>query len=200
MTTATPPTIRLSWLTARRRWATIRHDADDYDCQRLEAFHRQLRLHKIPYWGPSHRIFVRGHYSGRYFPASLCQLLALEYIPRRVRVPADYFPHKCNFCPDTDGVQPPFLYVPHKQRAPGQPQREEAGRHAVNDNTLSNESTCVGRVNGYTWPSSTRLAPGKDWEQQGLTAGTTTGVCPRVHNIGTGDRRHEEEFSSNNDY
>ncbi len=114
-----PPTIRLSWLTAQRRWATIRHDADDYDRRRQEAFRHQLQLHEISYWGPSYRMFVRGHYSGRYHLASLRQLLALEYVPQRVRVPTDYFPHECIFCPDTNGVQLPFLYVPCKQQAPG---------------------------------------------------------------------------------
>ncbi len=148
-----PPPIRLSWFSARRRWATIYHGADNYERRHLEAFCRQLRLHKIPYWGPSYRVFVRGHHSGRYFPASLCQLLELKYVPRKVRVSTDYSPHECIFCMVTDRVQPPFLYIPHERRAPGQPRREEAGQHAVYDDTLTDNSSWLGRENGYTRPS-----------------------------------------------
>jgi hypothetical protein len=150
-----PPTIRLSWFTARRCWATLRHEADHYDRQHLKAFCHQLPLHKIPYWGPIRRVFVRGHYSGSYFSASLCQLLALDYVPHRVRVPIpeDHFPHECRFCPDTNGVQPPFHYVSREQRAHGRPQREEARCHAVDNYTLSNNSSWLGRENGYTGPS-----------------------------------------------
>ncbi len=159
-----PPTIRLSWFTAQRRWATLRHKADHYDCRRLEAFRRQLRLHKISYWGPTRRVFVRGLYSGSYFPASLCQLLAIDYVPQRVRVPisADHFPHECRFCPDTNGVQPPFYYVPHEQRARSRPRREEARHHAVDYYTLSDNSSWLGRENGYTGPSSEEFTSNDD--------------------------------------
>jgi hypothetical protein len=159
-----PLTIRLSWFTARRRWATLCREADHYDCRRLEAFRRQLRLHKIPYWGPTRRVFMRGHYSGSYFPASLRQLLALDYVPQRVQVPipTDHFPHKCRLCPDTNGVQPPFHYVPREQWARGRPQREEARRHAVNNYTLSNDSSWLGRENGYTGPSLEEFTSNND--------------------------------------
>ncbi len=93
-----PPPIWLSRFSARRCWATLRYDADAYERRQLEAFRRHLRLHDIPYFGPSHRIFVRGRYSGQYFPASLRSLLMLEYVPRRVHVPTDWLPHKCQFC------------------------------------------------------------------------------------------------------
>ncbi len=154
----------MSWFTARRRWATLHHEADHYDRRCLEAFHRQLRLHEIPYWGPTRRVFVRGHYSGSYFPASLRQLLALDYVPRQVRVPipADHFPHKCRFCPDTNGVQPPFHYVPRERQACGRPQREEARCHAIDNYMLSNNSSWLGRENGYTGPSSEEFTSDND--------------------------------------
>jgi hypothetical protein len=66
---------------ARRRFATICHGADDYERWRLEAFRCQLRLHEILYWGLSYHVFDWGHYSSRYFLASLRQLLELEYVP-----------------------------------------------------------------------------------------------------------------------
>jgi hypothetical protein len=158
-----PLTIQLSWLTAQRRWATSRHDSDDYDCRRLEAFRHQLQLHEIPYWGASFRVFVRRHYSGSYHSTTLCQLVELNYVPRRVRVPipADYFPHECTFCPDTDGVQPPFRYVPCKLRARGRPRRDEASRQNLEEESLGNESMGVGRGNRDSWPSSCQLEPGE---------------------------------------
>jgi hypothetical protein len=98
--------------------------------------------------------FVRGRYSGQYFPASLCSLPTLEYVPCRVCVPTDRLLHKCQFCWEIDGVQPPFLYVLDVRRTRGQPSWEEAGRHAIDDDSTDEETTGVGRDNGYsTWPS-----------------------------------------------
>jgi hypothetical protein len=58
----------------------------------------------------------------------------------------------------------------------------------------------VGLVNGHTWPSSLRLAQGKEWERQGPTPGTTTGVHCQKHNIWTGGCRYNEgEYLTNED-
>jgi hypothetical protein len=105
------PTIKLSWFSARRRWATIRQDANEYECQRLDAFRRHLRLHEIPYFGPAHRVFVLGPHLGLYFSTFLRSLLELKYVPRKVRVPTPWLPLYCHFCADIGGTQRPFEYV-----------------------------------------------------------------------------------------
>jgi hypothetical protein len=103
----TPPII-LSWLTARRRRATFRQDAGEYKRQCLKAFHCHLRIHNIPYFKLSHRVFVLGPHSWRYFLTTLQSLLELDYIPRKVKVPTAWLPHHCQFCWETNGIQPPF--------------------------------------------------------------------------------------------
>ncbi len=59
----------------------------------------------------------------------------------------------------------------------------------------------MGWVNGHTWPSSLWLAQGEEWEQQGPTPGTTTGVHPWEHKIWTdGHRDKEREYLTDEDY
>ena len=114
----TPP-IKLSGLTARRRRATFCQDADEYKRQCLEAFRCHLRVHDIPYFKPSHRVFVLGPHSQRYFSTTLQSLLELKYVPRKVKVPTSWLPHHCQFCWETNGIQPPFKYIPEVQRKSG---------------------------------------------------------------------------------
>jgi hypothetical protein len=132
------PTIKLSWFSARRRWATIHQDADEYDCHHLDAFCCHLRLHKIPQFGPDHRVFVLGPHSRLYFSASLCSLMELEYVPRKVRVPMPWLPHYCHFCVDIGGTRRPFEYVQEFECLPGRPRWEDITPNII-DNELSDD-------------------------------------------------------------
>ena len=176
-----PPSHQLSWWTARRCWATLRGDSDEYDCRCLEAFRRQIRLHEIPYWGASHQVLFRGRHSNLYIWALFRQLLALDYVPLQVVVPVPchcHLPHMCGFCLSTGGVQPPFHYIFLERQNRGRLQGEIASCFIANDGSASDASS-----NDDCWPSLRRLAPGEYWERQGPNPGPSTGVCRRIHNL-----------------
>jgi hypothetical protein len=137
------PMIKLSWFSARRHWATIHQDADEFDHQRLDAFFCHLRLQEVPYFGPAHRVFVLGPHSQLCFSASLCSLLELEYVPRKVRVPTPWLPHYCHFCANIGGTRKPFKYVQEFQHPPGRPRREDITLNIINEDLSDNEPTEV---------------------------------------------------------
>jgi hypothetical protein len=71
---------------------------------------------------------ARGHYSGRYHSASLRQLLVLEYVLQRVRVPTDYFPHECIFFAQTPTEYNRFSSMSRASNGPqADPNRKRQG-------------------------------------------------------------------------
>jgi hypothetical protein len=136
----TPP-IKLSWLTARRCRATFCQVADKYKCQCLKAFCCHLRVHNIPYFKPSHRVFVLGPHSQRYFSTTLQSLLELKYVPRKVKVPTSWLPHHCQFCWETDRIQPPSKYVLKVQREHGRPHWDVTAPEDLKEDSLDKGSS-----------------------------------------------------------
>jgi len=124
-----PPAHNLSWFSAHRRWATIRSvlEIDAHDHHLLERFRHHVRVHDIPYFHPSHQVFVLGT-QHQYFRTSLRSLLTLDYVPGKVKIPTSYVPHDCCFCPEVNPLgsihQRPFEYILAILRSRGRPRRE----------------------------------------------------------------------------
>ena len=130
-----PPARNLSWFRAPRRIATLRRvfGIDARNQRRLEQFRHHIREHDIPYFTPSHQVFVLGPHSRQYFRASLLSLLTLDYVPLKVRIPGPSVPHDCIFCPRVNPLGPnglstnhrkPFEYILAVPRSRGRPRRE----------------------------------------------------------------------------
>jgi len=129
-----PPAHNLSWFSAHCCWVVVRSvlEIDAHNHRLLERFRHHVRNHDIPYFHSSHQVFVLGPHSRQYFRTSLCSLLTLDYVPRKVKIPTNHVPNECRFCPlvnpyDTPFGAPhqrPFEYILAILRSRGQPRRE----------------------------------------------------------------------------
>ena len=125
-----PPAHNLSWFSAPRRQATLptAPAIEARDRHRLEKFRRHIRIHDIPYFRASHKVLVRSQHSRQYFRTTLRLLLQIDYVPKKVKIPAPAIPHDCRFCPEvTDRIfchRRPFEYVLATPRSSGRPRRD----------------------------------------------------------------------------
>jgi hypothetical protein len=125
-----PPAHNLSWFSAPCCTATLRHilgtDTRNHCC--LARFRHHIQAHDIPYFHSSHQVFVLGPHLHQYFQTSLHSLLTLDYVSRKVKIPAPVVPHDCFFCPIVSPTafvhQQPLKYILAGPRSWGQPRRE----------------------------------------------------------------------------
>ena len=125
-----PHAHNLSWFSAHRCWATIRSvlEINAHDRPLLERFRHHVRVHDIPFFHPSHQVFVLGPHLRQYFRTSLRSLLTLDYVPRKIKISTFHVPHDCHFCPEVNRLgsihQRPFEYILAILRSRGRPRRE----------------------------------------------------------------------------
>ncbi len=98
-------------------------------------------------------IFVLGPHSRQYFRTSLRLLLTLDYVPRKVKIPAPAIPHDCRLHLDvtksTFCHRRPLKYVIANPRSRGRPRQDtsppvsstEESESESNDPINSSEST-----------------------------------------------------------
>ena len=126
----------LSWSYVPARRTSLCLLEKDLERKRLEQFRRHLRVHDIPYFNKSHKVLVRGLYARQFFSTSLGALLSLDYVPRKVKIPTKWIPHRCIHCAQIDNQfdEPPFKYVLEVTSTCGRPRRTNS------DNSSSNNS------------------------------------------------------------
>ena len=113
----------------------------DLERKRLEKFRYHLRFHDIPYFNKSYRVLVRGPYSRQFFSTSLGSLLSLDYVPRKVKIPTKWIPHKCIHCPLVDNQfdKPPFEYILEVTKTRGRPRRADPDDSSSNDSNINSD-------------------------------------------------------------
>ena len=113
----------------------------DLERRRLEKFCYHLRFHNIPYFKKSYTVLVRGPHSRQFFSTSLGSLLSSDYVPRKVKIPTKWIPHKCIHCPCVDNHfdEPPFKYVLEETRTRGRPCRADPDNSPPNDSDASSD-------------------------------------------------------------
>jgi hypothetical protein len=113
----------------------------DLERKRLEKFCYHLRFHDIPYFNKSYRVLVHGPYSRQFFSTSLGSLLSLEYVPRKVKIPTKWIPHKCIHCPLVDNQfdKPPFEYILEVTKTRGRPRRADPDDSSSNDSNINSD-------------------------------------------------------------
>jgi len=148
-----PPAHNLSWFSAPCCWTTIRSvlEIDAHDrCLLKRIRHDVVQVHDIPYFHPSHQVFVLGPHLRQYFRTSLRSLLTLDYVPRKVKIPTQHVPHDCFFCPDVNPLgsihQRPFEYILASSRSRGQPRRKTVLSVSSDESELESELDDSGAI------------------------------------------------------
>ncbi len=131
----------LSWEHVPARRSSLHVIEKDLERRRLEKFRYHLRFHDIPYFKKSYKVFVRGPHSRQFFSTSLGSLLSLDYVPRKVKIPTKWVPHKCIHCPCVDNHfdKPPFEYVLEETRTRGRLRRADPDDSSPNDSDTSSD-------------------------------------------------------------
>jgi hypothetical protein len=131
----------LSWSYVPARRTSLCLTEKDIESKRLEQFRRNLRLNDIPYFKKSYKVLVRGPYSRQFFFTSLGALLPLDYVPRKVKIPTKWIPHKCIHCPLVNNQfdKPPFKYVLEVNRTRGRPCRADPDDSSSNDSDTTSD-------------------------------------------------------------
>jgi hypothetical protein len=144
-------------------------ESDTRDRCCLKEFRHHICVHDIPYFRATHKVFILGPHSRQYFRISLCLLLTLNYVLRKVKISTPAIPHNCQLRPDiTESIFHqclPFKYIIANPQSRGRPRQ---------DTIPPVSSTKELEIGNQTTPSTPRnqLTPTTLWipELQNMTA------------------------------